>query len=263
MAQRKELVQLPEGEVYKVNCKGVRGVAAAALRDYKEKTLRDAGNVNVRFSEHDQCFVVSGIGRWAHEQIEKKATKLAKQIGLFVEELNRLLSWVILKRLHHGEHIPAIYADETFIKAGIGVILQGGQPTMNQGPTENEYRYFLNEVRGGITHVDKEVLTQKGMVTYIKQNTPPSMLADARRAISERTVSKIKAFVLSILRQEKNCHRLGKVDAEALLDEQRMIVSALAWGEAASGNREKTGATRTAKKSDWPHCCRKGATKER
>ena len=63
MAQRKELVQLPEGEVYQVNCKGVRGVAAAALRDYKENTLRNCpDNVGVKFCEHDQCFVVSGIG---------------------------------------------------------------------------------------------------------------------------------------------------------------------------------------------------------
>ena len=114
MAQRKELVQLPEGEVYKVNCKGVRGVAAAALRYYKKKTLRDAGNVNVRFADHDQCFVVSGIGRWAHEEMEEEATKLAKQIGYFVEELNRLLSWVILKRLHHGEHIPRTEAQWDF-----------------------------------------------------------------------------------------------------------------------------------------------------
>jgi hypothetical protein len=232
MAQRKKGVQLPEGEVYQVDCKGVRGgVAAAALRDYKEKTLRNAGNVNIRFSEHDQCFVVSGIGRWAHPDMEKEATKLAKTVGFFLEELNRLLSWVLLKRLHHGEHIPAIYADQTFIQAGIGVILQGGQPTINQGPTEDEYRYFLNDVRGGITHFDKRVLTQRGMATYIKQNTPASMLADARRAVSERMVPKMKAFVLSILRQEKNCHRLAKVDAEALLEEQREIVDALAWGK--------------------------------
>ena len=79
--------------------------------------------------------------------------------------------------------------------------------------------------------------------SYIKQNTPASMLADARRAISERTVSKMKAFVLSILRQEKNCHRLEKVDAEALLDEQRRIVSALAWGQEHPGI-EKRGALR-------------------
>ena len=37
MARRKDLVPLPEGEVYEVNCKGVRGVAAAALRDYKRR----------------------------------------------------------------------------------------------------------------------------------------------------------------------------------------------------------------------------------
>ena len=236
MARRKDLVPLPEGEFYEVNCEGVRGVAAAALRDYKKKTLRNCpDNVGVKFCEHDQCFVVSGIGRWAHPDMEKEATKLSKMVGFFLEELNRLCSWVLLKRLHHGEHIPAIYADETFIQAGIGVILQGGQPTINQGPTEDEYRYFLNDVRGGITHFDKRVLKQRGMATYIKQNTPASMLADARRAVSERMVPKMKAFVLSILRQEKNCHRLAKVDADALLDEQRRIVSALAWGEQHQG----------------------------
>ena len=99
MAQRKELVQLPEGEVYQVNCKGVRGVAAAALRDYKENTLRNCpDNVGVKFCEHDQCFVVSGIGRWAHPNMEKEATKLAKTVGFFLEVLNWLCSWTILKR---------------------------------------------------------------------------------------------------------------------------------------------------------------------
>ena len=38
--------------------------------------------------------------------------------------------------------------------------------------------------------------------------------------------AKLKAFILSILRQEKNCHSLAKVDAEALLEEQREIVDA-------------------------------------
>ena len=127
---------------------------------------------------------------------------------------------------------------------------------MNRGPTEEEYRYFLNELRGGITHFDKGVLKQRGMATYIKQNTPASMLADARRAISERKVSKMKAFVLSILRQEKNCHRLEKVDAAALLDEQRMIVSALAWGQEHPGIEKRGGATRIAEKSEGAHRCR-------
>ena len=68
-------------------------------------------------------------------------------------------------------------------------------------------------------------------MTYIKENMPASLLADARRAVSERMVPKLKAFILSILRQEKNCHSLAKVDAEALLEEQREIVDALAWGK--------------------------------
>ena len=74
---------------------------------------------------------------------------------------------------------------------------------------------------------------------------PASLLADARRAVSERMVPKLKAFILSILRQEKNCHSLAKVDAEALLEEQREIVDALAWGK--SSYPAEIGAERTRK----------------
>ena len=95
--------------------------------------------------------------------MEKAARKLSKEIGLFVEELNRFISWVVLKRIHNNEHLPALYANTGFIERAIYVILAGGKVAIEQGPTQEEYGRFLNHVRGGQRNFNLSILTQTGI----------------------------------------------------------------------------------------------------
>ena len=81
--------------------------------------------------------------------MEEAARNLEEETGLFVEEPNRFISWVILKRIHHNEHVPALYENTKFMERGIYVILNGGNISTEQGPTLREYRRFMNDVRGG------------------------------------------------------------------------------------------------------------------
>ena len=89
---RPNLVQLPEAEVYEVTGRKAYGLASAVLRDWGQNTKANCGNFDIKFSEHNQCIVVSGVGRWKDVRMEKAARKLSKEIGYYVEELNRFCS---------------------------------------------------------------------------------------------------------------------------------------------------------------------------
>ena len=184
--------------------------------------------------------------------MEKAANNLSKEIGLFVEELNRFISWVVLKRIHHNEHLPALYANTSFIERAIYVILTDGNVPMGRGPTQEEYARFVNDVRGGQRNFNLSILTQTGIVRYFKTNLPSTMLADARRCVSERLVKKIKLFVLAIYEQKKIAsnfqERCGRVARGAENDFEGSIMGPkFAWHPA------ETVPQRPPSKSIWPY----------
>ena len=127
---RRNLVQLPEAEVFQVTGRKAYGLASSVLRDWGEKTKANCENFDIKFSQRNQCIVVSGVGRWKDERMEKAARELSKEIGFFVEELNRYISWVVLKRIDHNQCLPPIYENTKFIERAISVMLKGANVTM-------------------------------------------------------------------------------------------------------------------------------------
>ena len=170
---RRNLVQLPEAEAFEVTGKKAYGLASAVLRDWRQNTKVNCGNFDIKFSERNQCIVVSGVGRWKDEGMEKAARELSKEFGFYVEELNRFISWVVLKRIHHNQCLPALYENTKFIERAIYVMLKGAHVTMEHGPTQQEYGRFLNHVRGGQRNFNLSILTQIGMVRYLKTMLQP------------------------------------------------------------------------------------------
>ena len=83
---RRNLVQLPEAEVFEVTGRKAYGLASSVLRDWGEKTKDNCENFDIKFSQRNQCIVVSGVGRWKDERMEKAARELSKEIGFYIEE---------------------------------------------------------------------------------------------------------------------------------------------------------------------------------
>ena len=129
---------------------------------------------------------------------------------------------------HHGEHIPAIYAD-TFIQAGIGVIYKA---VSQLWPRANETNTIFSERGPRRNHAFRQGSADTERDGDVHQREYASVAASRRPA---RCVRKNGAKTEGVhpfnTQAEKNCHSLAKVDAEALLEEQREIVDALARGK--------------------------------
>ena len=115
-----DLTQLAEGEFYATPRHVGRvqgGIANYVLQQHRLETRRKTGK-NITFEEKDQAVVLSAVGRWKHPGLQAAANDLAKDMGFLVEEADRFATWSILKRLERGETLPALYADEEFLRGG-------------------------------------------------------------------------------------------------------------------------------------------------
>ena len=227
-----DLTQLAEGEFYATPRHVGRvhgGIANYLLQQHRLESRRQTGK-NITFEEKDQAVVLSAVDRWKHPGLQAAANDLAKDMGYLVEEADRFGTWTILKRLERGESVPALYADEDFLRGVIYLILK--RDSNPHAPTRAEYNEFL-KMRGK-SLVSAPLLSTGGMMQYSLHSVVPGMLAAARRCISERTIPKLKLYILAVLREEKERQgymKLSRKQSEALLAEQRDILAALSGGE--------------------------------
>ena len=155
---------LAEGEFYATPRHVGRvqgGIANYVLQQHRLETRRKTGK-NITFEEKDQAVVLSAVGRWKHPGLQAAANDLAKDMGYLVEEADRFATWTILKRLERGESLPALYADEDFLRGVIYLILKPGSNPV--APTRAEYNEFL-EMRGK-SLVNAPLLSTGGMMQY-------------------------------------------------------------------------------------------------
>ena len=257
-----DLTQLAEGEFYATPRHVGRvhgGIANYLLQQHRLESRRQTGK-NITFEEKDQAVVLSAVDRWKHPGLQA-ANDLAKDMGYLVEEADRFATWTILKRLERGESVPALYADEEFLRGVIYLILKRDSNPL--APTRAEYNEFL-KMRGK-SLVSAPLLSTGGMMQYSLHSVVPGMLAAARRCISERTIPKLKLYILAVLREEKERQgymKLSRKQSEALLAEQRDILAALWRRVSGSYQRqarfERNGAGSGAVDSGWESRQRKG-----
>ena len=166
-----DLKQLADGEFYATPRHVGRvqgGIANYVLQHHRLETRRKTGK-NITLAEKDQAVVLSAVGRWKHPGLQAAANELAKDMGYLVEEADRFSTWIILKRVERGEALPALYADEAFLRGVIYLILK---PDSNPlAPTRAEYNEFL-KMRGK-SLVSAPLLSTGGMMRYSLQSVVP------------------------------------------------------------------------------------------